>query len=173
MTQRSGLPLSAPNEPFLESRVLAGDHNRQNQRNGFHEQVPRPRMRFGIHPRCGQPARTPRKCALTTNRFVQITGSRTTCLACPVSPGRTPGTHRHPHTHRGPATASPPLIGLIRMTRGEWDVWTRGSAIRGEPPEDALAALRDTLEDEEPLGRQHAAWALKRRIAASRADPPK
>ncbi len=71
----------------------------------------------------------------------------------------------------------------MRMTREEWDVWTRGSAIRragyagfkrnvavamgnclagieGDPPEAVVAALRDALEDETALVREHAAWAL-------------
>jgi HEAT repeat protein len=30
-----------------------------------------------------------------------------------------------------------------------------------EPPEAAVAALRDALEDDEPLVREHAAWALE------------
>ena len=69
------------------------------------------------------------------------------------------------------------------MTRDDWDVWTRGSAIRragyagfkrnvavglgnwlakvDEPQAEALAVLRDALEDEEPLVREHAAWALQ------------
>jgi epoxyqueuosine reductase len=68
------------------------------------------------------------------------------------------------------------------MTRGQWDAWTRGSAIRragyagfrrnvavamgnwlaavAEPPAEAVAALGDALEDEEALVREHAAWAL-------------
>jgi epoxyqueuosine reductase len=67
------------------------------------------------------------------------------------------------------------------MTYEEWDVWTRGSAIRragytgfrrnvgvglgnwlvsdDEPGEAAVAVLRDALEDPEPLVREHAAWA--------------
>jgi epoxyqueuosine reductase QueG len=76
------------------------------------------------------------------------------------------------------------------MTYEEWDVWTRGSAIRragyaafrrnvavglgnwsaaevaagkwlagvDEPPEEAVAVLRDALEDEELLVREHAVW---------------
>jgi epoxyqueuosine reductase len=74
------------------------------------------------------------------------------------------------------------LVELMRMSYEEWDVWTRGSAIRragyagfgrnvavalgnwlasvDEPPPDAVAALREALEDEEPLVREHAAWAL-------------
>ncbi len=94
------------------------------------------------------------------------------------------GRHPHPHTHRGPSTASPSLVELMRMTREEWDVWTRGSAMRragyagfkrnaavamanwlatvDEPPEAAVAVLREALEDPEPLVREHAAWALER-----------
>jgi epoxyqueuosine reductase QueG len=75
------------------------------------------------------------------------------------------------------------LVQLMRMTRDEWDVYTRGSAIRragyaglkrnvavamgnwfaalDAPPEDAVAALTDALQDEEPLVREHAAWALE------------
>jgi epoxyqueuosine reductase len=70
------------------------------------------------------------------------------------------------------------------MSYEEWDVWTRGSAIRragyagfrrnvvvalgnwlasmDEPPAEAVAVLHDALEDEEPLVRAHAAWALGR-----------
>jgi epoxyqueuosine reductase len=92
---------------------------------------------------------------------------------------------------------SPKIVQITteRMTREEWDVWTRGSAIRGagyagfkrnvavamgnwlvavdDPPEEAVAALRDALADEDPLVREHAAWAMRRRIAGSRPDPPK
>jgi epoxyqueuosine reductase len=72
----------------------------------------------------------------------------------------------------------------MRMTREEWDRWTRGSAIRragyaglkrnvalalgnwlasvDEPADGAVAVLRDALEDEEPLVREHARWALER-----------
>jgi epoxyqueuosine reductase QueG len=89
---------------------------------------------------------------------------------------------RRRQTH--PGTEAPPLIELMRMTREEWDLWTRGSAIRRagyagfrrnvaaamgnwlagveEPPEEGVAVLRDALEDDEPLVRQHAAWALER-----------
>ncbi|HUE77674.1 MAG TPA: HEAT repeat domain-containing protein [Longimicrobiales bacterium] len=72
----------------------------------------------------------------------------------------------------------------MRMTRGDWDTFSRGSAIRragyagfkrnvavamgnwlasvDEPPEAAVAVLREALEDEEELVREHAAWALDR-----------
>lgn len=81
-----------------------------------------------------------------------------------------------------PSTESPSLVELLRMTREEWDRWTRGSAIRRagyagfkrnvavavgnwlasehDAPGAAVAALRETLQDEEPLVREHAAWAL-------------
>ncbi len=83
-----------------------------------------------------------------------------------------------------PGTDAPSLVRLMRMTREEWDRWTRGSAIRragyegfrrnvavalgnwlasgAEAPEDAVAVLRDALEDESELVREHAAWALRR-----------
>jgi HEAT repeat protein len=35
-----------------------------------------------------------------------------------------------------------------------------------EPPEEAAAVLRDALEDEDPLVREHAAWALGRASSA-------
>jgi epoxyqueuosine reductase len=85
-----------------------------------------------------------------------------------------------------PGTDSPSLVGLMRMTREEWDLWTRGSAIRragyagfrrnvavamgnwladvDEPPAEALMALRSALEDDEPLVREHAEWALERAV---------
>ena len=96
------------------------------------------------------------------------------------------GSHMHPQPHAGsgPSTESPSLVELMRMSREEWDRWTRGSAIRragyaglkrnaavalgnwlasvDEAPEAAVAVLRGALEDEEELVRQHAAWALER-----------
>lgn len=70
------------------------------------------------------------------------------------------------------------------MPREQWDVWTRVSAIRragyagfkrnvavaignwlasvDTPPDEAVAVLRQALEDPEPLVREHAAWALGR-----------
>ncbi len=69
------------------------------------------------------------------------------------------------------------------MSREQWDVWTRGSAIRragyagfkrnvavaignglasvDEPPEEAVAVLREALEDPEPLVREHTLGALR------------
>ena len=89
-----------------------------------------------------------------------------------------------------PGTASPSLVDLMRMTREEWDAWTRGSAIRragyagfkrnvaiamgnwlasvAEPPEAAVAVLREALEESEPLVREHARWALARSANADR-----
>ena len=83
-----------------------------------------------------------------------------------------------------PSTEAPSLVELMSMTREQWDDWTRGSAMRragyagfkrnvavamgnwlaaaDEPPKEALAALRDAAAEEEPLVREHAAWALAR-----------
>jgi epoxyqueuosine reductase len=83
-----------------------------------------------------------------------------------------------------PGAEAPSLVELMRMSYGEWDVWTRGSAIRragyggfrrnvavalgnwlasvDEAPDEAVAVLREALGDEEPLVREHAAWALAR-----------
>jgi epoxyqueuosine reductase len=83
-----------------------------------------------------------------------------------------------------PETEGPSLVALMRMSYEDWDVWTRGSAIRragyagfrrnvavamgnwlaslDEPPKEAVAVLRKAMEDEEPLVREHAAWALGR-----------
>ncbi|MFP4622621.1 MAG: hypothetical protein ACLFRX_00425 [Gemmatimonadota bacterium] len=33
-----------------------------------------------------------------------------------------------------------------------------------EPPEEAVAALQNALEDAEPLVREHAAWAVERLV---------
>lgn len=86
-----------------------------------------------------------------------------------------------------PDTEAPSLVELMRMTGEEWDVWTRGSAIRRagfagfkrnvavalgnwlveveDPPDEAVAVLRDALRDEEePLVRKHAAWARERSV---------
>jgi epoxyqueuosine reductase len=81
-----------------------------------------------------------------------------------------------------PGTEAPSLVELMRMSYEEWDAWTRGSAIRRagyvgfkrnvavalgnwlasveKAPEEAVAVLRDGLEDESELVREHAAWAL-------------
>jgi hypothetical protein len=83
-----------------------------------------------------------------------------------------------------PGTEAPSLVELMRMSYEEWDVWTRGSAIRRagyagfrrnvavalgnwlasveDPPEEAVAVLREALEGEEPLVREPAKWALAR-----------
>jgi epoxyqueuosine reductase len=79
------------------------------------------------------------------------------------------------------------------MTREEWDVWTRGSAIRragyaglrrnvavamgnwlgsvDEAPSEAVAVLRQALEDESELVREHAAWALGQQDAGRPRGP--
>ncbi len=72
----------------------------------------------------------------------------------------------------------------MRMTRGAWDVWTRGSAMRRAgyaglrrgvavalgnwlapaevASEEEVDVLREALEDEDPLVRERAQWALQR-----------
>lgn len=132
-------------------------------------------------------------CPWNNPRLVQATTEPDYLARVPAAPGGTDlagsaphsdtGTHPHPHAESGPPTESPSLVDLMRMTREDWDVWTRGSAIRragyaglkrnvavaignwlasvDEPPEDAVAALRGTLEDEESLVREHAGWALR------------
>ena len=80
-----------------------------------------------------------------------------------------------------PGTEAPSLIDLLRMSLEDWDVFTRGSAIRRAGYEglrrnvavalgnwgsdEARAALRDAAEDPSPLVREHVHWALAR-IAA-------
>ncbi|MEQ9401730.1 MAG: tRNA epoxyqueuosine(34) reductase QueG [Longimicrobiales bacterium] len=84
-----------------------------------------------------------------------------------------------------PGTRAPSLVALMRMTREEWDAFSRGSAIRragyagfkrnvavamgnwlaaleGDPSEDEVAALREALEGGSELVQEHAAWALGR-----------
>jgi epoxyqueuosine reductase len=77
-----------------------------------------------------------------------------------------------------PGTSLPSLIALMRMTYGEWDEWTRGSAIRRTGygglkrnvavalgnwgAEEAVPVLVEALADAEPLVRGHAVWALGR-----------
>ena len=98
--------------------------------------------------------------------------------------------HGHAHAYGSAAAALAPvrereqsLVELMRMTWEEWDLFTRGSAMRragyaglkrnvavalgnayasGGAPEDVIAVLKDALADEEPLVREHAAWALAR-----------
>ena len=92
----------------------------------------------------------------------------------------TPGGGNPPH----PGTHAPSLVELMRMTREDWDDFSRGSAIRRagyagfkrnvavamgnwlaalerDPPEEAVAVLREALEDGEELVREHAVWALE------------
>lgn len=86
--------------------------------------------------------------------------------------------------HAHPGTWAPSLVALMRMTREDWDAFSRGSAIRragyagfkrnvavalgnwlastDEPPAEAVAVLRAALTDDDPLVREHAAWALGR-----------
>ena len=76
-----------------------------------------------------------------------------------------------------PEMESPSLVDLMRLTLERWREFSRGSAIKrakrsgflrnvavalgnsGAP--EAVPALEDALSDEEPLVREHAAWALQ------------
>jgi len=101
----------------------------------------------------------------------------------PVGVEALPGADVSAETH--PGTHAPSLLELMRMTREDWDAFSRGSAIRragyegfkrnvavamgnwlaalgGDPPEEEVAALQEALEDESELVREHAAWALGR-----------
>ena len=102
--------------------------------------------------------------------------------ALPGEGGASSGTPGRRRVH--PGTEAPSLVELMRMTREEWDVFSRGSAIRrsgyagfkrnvavamgnwlaglDEPPEEAVAVLRDAMADDSDLVREHAAWALDR-----------
>ena len=116
-------------------------------------------------------------CPFNNERFVQATDERD------YRPDWRAAEDRPDVPSDLPGTESPPLVELMRMTREEWDVWTRGSAIRragyagfkrnvavakgnwlasvDEPPVEAVAVLRDALEDEDALVREHAGWALE------------
>jgi epoxyqueuosine reductase len=83
-----------------------------------------------------------------------------------------------------PGTKSPSLVALMRMSREDWERWTRGTAVRragyaglkrnvavalgnwmaatDDPPAEALEVLREALEDEEALVHDHVEWALGR-----------
>lgn len=100
----------------------------------------------------------------------------------PVGVEALPG-EEHVSAETHPGTEAPPLVALMRLTREDWDVFSRGSAIRragyasfkrnvavaignwlaavDDPPKEAVAALREALEDENALVREHAAWALE------------
>jgi epoxyqueuosine reductase len=79
---------------------------------------------------------------------------------------------------RVPGTEAPSLDELMGMGEAEWDLFTRGSAIRRAGnaglrrnvavalgncwAEEAVPVLVAALTDDEPLVRGHAAWALGR-----------
>lgn len=87
-----------------------------------------------------------------------------------------------------PGTESPSLVDLMRMTRDEWERWTRGSAIRragyegfkrnvavamgnwlatlDASPDEAVAALTAAVEEGDPIVAEHAEWALARAARA-------
>jgi epoxyqueuosine reductase QueG len=126
-------------------------------------------------------------CPWNSPKIVQATSEPDYLARVPGPSGSRPDpdsdTRTHPHPHRGPAINAPSLVELMRMSYEEWDVWARGSAIRragyvgfrrnvavaignwlaavDEPPQEAVAVLRDAMEGDEPLVREHAGWALE------------
>ena len=111
-------------------------------------------------------------CPWNGPKFVQLTGER----------DYTPDSRRAAAAAWGlPSTEAPSLIELMDMSREEWDRWTRGSAMRragyagfkrnvavalgnwGSP--EAVPTLLEAIWEDDPLIRDHAAWAL-RQIAA-------
>jgi len=100
----------------------------------------------------------------------------------PVGVEALPGEDASAGTH--PGTQSPSLVELMRMTREEWDAFSRGPAIRragyagfrrnvavaignwlaevDAPPKEAVAVLLEAMEDEEPQVVEAAAWGLER-----------
>jgi epoxyqueuosine reductase len=119
-------------------------------------------------------------CPFNNERFVQVTAERD------YQPDWRHAEDR-PHAPADvPGTKSPSLVDLMRMTRDDWDGFSLGSALRragyagfkrnvavamgnwlarvDEPPAEALTVLREALEDEEPLVREHATWALEQVI---------
>jgi epoxyqueuosine reductase QueG len=127
-------------------------------------------------------------CPWNSPKLVQAT-SEPEYLARVPGPSRSQrdaesGTGTHPHS--GPSTDAPSLVELMRMSYEEWDVWTRGSAIRragyagfrrnvavaignwlasvDQPPEEAVAVLGDAIERDDALVREHAAWAVERAL---------
>jgi epoxyqueuosine reductase QueG len=81
-----------------------------------------------------------------------------------------------------PTTDGPALVDLMRMSKGEWDAYTRGSAVRrtgyaglrrnvaialgnwlaasGTPDPEAVGALVAALSDEDTTIAEAAAWGL-------------
>jgi epoxyqueuosine reductase len=127
-------------------------------------------------------------CPWNSPKLVQDSGEADYLARVPGLSGSEPGTgtHANPHVHTGPSIDSPSLVELMRMTREEWDRWTRGSAIRRagyagfkrnvavamgnwlaavqDPPDEAVNVLKSAIEEEETLIREHAAWAALRQI---------
>jgi epoxyqueuosine reductase len=94
-------------------------------------------------------------------------------------PGEPPrGVQPLPPDVMHPGTDGPPLVELMRMDEAAWESFSRGSAVRRAGragflrnvavalgnwgSAEAVPALACALDDEEPLVRGHAAWALGR-----------
>lgn len=121
----------------------------------------------------GKWAILPGRCPFNSARFVKITRERDY---------RSDWREAHDRSDVPedlPGTQTTSLVELIRMTREEWDVWTRGSAVRRAGyagfkrnvgvaalgnwgSEAAVPVLTEALKDDEPLVRGHPAWALGR-----------
>jgi hypothetical protein len=122
-------------------------------------------------------------------KIVQFSGeenyqARSGSTSTPTSSGR--AERGASATASSPGTEAPSLVALTRMSREEWDRWTRGTAIRragytgfkrnvavamgnwlaamDDPPAEAVDVLREALEDQEPLVREHAEWALGQNV---------
>jgi epoxyqueuosine reductase QueG len=112
-------------------------------------------------------------CPWNGGKFMQITGE-------PGFNGRDRNRKRKRLRERAgtwtelPGTSLTWLILLMRMTHGEWDEWTRRSAMRrgmrgsgamwrvrsgNWGSEEAVPVLVEALSDPEPLVRSHSAWA--------------
>lgn len=102
-------------------------------------------------------------CPFNNDRFVQITDERD------YRPDWRQAEDRPEAPSELPETESPSLVDLMRMTREEWDRWTRGSAMRRTGyagfkrniavalgnwrSEEAVPALIEALKEDEPLVR--------------------
>jgi epoxyqueuosine reductase len=97
---------------------------------------------------------------------------------CPFNGGKFVPLTREPDLRPRPGTVAPALLDLIALDEGAWDAFTRGSPIRRAGragllrnvavalgnwgSDQAVPALTRALDDDEPLVRGHAAWALGR-----------
>jgi epoxyqueuosine reductase len=97
---------------------------------------------------------------------------------CPFNGPKFAGATREPDFAPRAAMQAPPLTELMAMDEAAWDLFSRGSPVRRAKragflrnvavalgnwgAAEAEPALTRALDDEEPLVRGHAAWALGR-----------